>query len=170
MRFLIQDVPAEHASGCDIDAQAIAWDQTNLPGPAYHVIGGQPPTPYPNGGFDLVFGISVFTHLDESTQFRWLDELRRITAPDGLVAVSVLGPHATHPMHREKIERAGFLDQRSAQAGDFAAYVGEDYYRLTYHTHRYIERAWSQYFDLVEYSEFGVNAQQDLIIMRQKPA
>ena len=53
-----------------------------------------PPLPFPDEHFDLVFNHSVFTHLDADYQDLWLEELRRITQPNGIVILTVQGSHA----------------------------------------------------------------------------
>ncbi|HEY7833865.1 MAG TPA: class I SAM-dependent methyltransferase [Ktedonobacterales bacterium] len=169
-RFLIEDVPAAHVYGCDIDAETIAWFQVNIPGPTVIVSPPMPPTPYEDAFFDLIFGISIFTHFDEPTQFAWLAELARITAPDGLVAVTVLGRANAHPAAGAVLDAAGFYDERSEQSEIFTPYGGADYYRETYHSRAYIEQQWSKYFEVLEFREFGMNSHQHLVIMRSKQA
>ena len=80
--------------GTDIDARAIEWASENLPFARFDVNEGVPPTRYRVGEFDLVVNHSVFTHLDEHYQDLWLAELQRITAPDGLLVLSIHGEHA----------------------------------------------------------------------------
>ncbi len=175
LRFLIEDVDPAHCYGCDSDRLAIDWMKVNMPMCDCRTIPTQPPSDYADGFFDLVYGISIFTHLDEPTQFRWLEELRRVTAPEGIVAVSVLSPDRYPEADalkigrlRKKAHAAGFLDVPSEQRQVFAEFANSDYYRLTFHTPDYIERNWSKYFELVEYVEMGANSHQDLVIMRKK--
>lgn len=88
---MMKFVPPEKLFGCDIDAEAITWDQDNIHGPHFTQINPYPPTPHPSSKFDVIYGISVMTHLDEETQLLWLEELRRIAKPGGIVALSVIG-------------------------------------------------------------------------------
>jgi len=55
-------------SGCDVDAAAIEWCQNNLRQMDFEVTEAHPPLPYQDGAFELVFGVSVFTHLNEDFQ------------------------------------------------------------------------------------------------------
>lgn len=169
-RFMMDDVPASRIFGCDIDEETVAWMKANIPGPTVITIPTMPPTPYADGFFDLIFGISIFTHFDEPTQYAWLAELARITAPDGLVAVTVLGKPNAHDVAQLVLEQTGFYDERSEQSEVFAPYGGNEYYRHTFHSQAYIERNWSKYFDVLEYREFGMNSHQHLVIMRAKGA
>jgi ubiquinone/menaquinone biosynthesis C-methylase UbiE len=52
-----------------------------LPVRALRANGQNPPLPFPDDHFDLVFSSSVFTHIDEHAQDLWLAELRRVTQP-----------------------------------------------------------------------------------------
>ena len=47
----------------------MAWCSKNLPGIAFSVNAGFPSTGYVSQSFDLMYAISVFSHLDEDFQF-----------------------------------------------------------------------------------------------------
>jgi SAM-dependent methyltransferase len=47
--------------GTDVDAEAIAWCHEHIPYARVTVNDADPPLPYPDGAFDLVFNHSVFT-------------------------------------------------------------------------------------------------------------
>lgn len=49
------------------------------------------PLPRSDGFFDLVYGVSVFTHLDAFNWAGWLLELHRVLRPGGLLLLSYLG-------------------------------------------------------------------------------
>ena len=56
--------------------------------------------------------MSVFTHLPEEMQFKWLDDLFRITKPGGYAIMTFHGePHyaALPPRAREKLDAHGFF-------------------------------------------------------------
>jgi SAM-dependent methyltransferase len=79
-------------SGCDIHAESIAWAQRELSPPFdFFVCEETPPLPVPAQSFDLVYAMSVFTHLTHEWS-GWLAELHRVLAPGGLALISVLGP------------------------------------------------------------------------------
>ncbi len=169
-RFMIEALGKEHVFGCDIDGVAIDWVKSNLNSWTFTRVNGLPPTPYPNNYFDLVYGTSVFTHLDEPIQFKWLAELRRIVRPGGLVAVSVLNAKELiyHPQLQGLIDRYGFADYPMAGSEFLDPFVDAEYYRVTFHSRQYISERWSEYFELLEYIELAVNVHQDLVIMRKK--
>jgi SAM-dependent methyltransferase len=166
--WLLEDVPAERVFGCDIDRDAIEWLAGCASGAAVDPSPAVPPLPYGAAFFDLVYGISVFTHLDEPTQFLWLEELARVCRPGGLVAVSVLGPSACPPWLRPALDRQGFADEPSVQRELFAKWSSPHYYRVTAHTPDYVAARWSPFFDVLEWIEGGINAHQDLVVMRRR--
>jgi hypothetical protein len=86
---LARDHSATFYIGVDIDPISLAWAQRSVKG-TFIQTGKVPPLPFSDGCFDFIFSYSVFTHLDTPVQKRWLAELRRISAKDGLVAVTVM--------------------------------------------------------------------------------
>ncbi|MEO6363550.1 MAG: UDP-N-acetylglucosamine 2-epimerase, partial [Caldimonas sp.] len=77
-------LPALAYTGVDVDRRQIAWAARHLPG-RFEVIPAAPPTGLAGEAFDVVFTISVFTHLDEAAQNGWLAELSRLLRPGGLL-------------------------------------------------------------------------------------
>jgi SAM-dependent methyltransferase len=86
--------PRADCAGCDVDEAAIQWAARHQRRLGWSLTSFHPPLPYPAATFDLVYSVSVFSHLDRGLTGLWLDELRRVLAPDGLALVSVHGPHA----------------------------------------------------------------------------
>jgi cyclopropane fatty-acyl-phospholipid synthase-like methyltransferase len=88
MSYMGGVAPASTIHGSDIDGEAIAWCERIFRGEvkrgrfSFGVNQDRPPTAFDSGHFDLVYAISVFTHLPEDLQFQWLAELRRITRGD----------------------------------------------------------------------------------------
>src|SRR5204863_340186 len=64
--------------GCDVHGPSVDWLAEHLwPPLRVHRSGERPPLPYADGTFDLVYALSVFTHLVD-TWDEWLAELRRV--------------------------------------------------------------------------------------------
>ena len=118
--------------------------------------------------FDVVYGISVMTHLAEETQFQWLKELRRITRPGAILALSVIGENlrATNmPIELAgQFEQAGFAAQIPSYSNLLAQYSHEEYYQEAYHSLDYIAAHWSRYFEVLECVE---TKYQDIILLRR---
>jgi SAM-dependent methyltransferase len=84
---------AEHGEfwGVDIDAPSIDWLQGTLCPPLrVRRSGVTPRLGFEDGAFDLIWAISVFTHLAD-TSIPWLLELHRLLAPDGLLMATYMG-------------------------------------------------------------------------------
>ena len=64
-------------TGIDIDRDNIDWCQRNLPYAQFCDVPLFPPTAFADGQFDLLFGISVFTHLTRRAFEAWRDELQQ---------------------------------------------------------------------------------------------
>src|SRR5690606_2266649 len=81
--------PDARCRGADLRADSIAWCAEHLSGP-FAVNGPRPPLDLPDDSVDLVYAISVFTHLDREDADAWMRELARICRPDGLLLVSTI--------------------------------------------------------------------------------
>lgn len=152
--------------GTDIDAEAIAWCRANLPFAQWSVNGELPPLPFGDGQFDLLYSISVLTHLDEQHQLAWLAEWKRITRPGAILLVTVHGRDSWRNLPRDVrqvIERDGFLYLPSyADKGRFP-----DWYQNAYHTEQYVRRTFASYFDVLDYQPSALYA-QDLVVLERR--
>ena len=90
--------------GCDIDRSSIAWLEQNLC-PSFRVFTVAETTglPQPDNYFDLIYAISVFTHIADDWA-AWLLELHRALKPDGIVMATFLGEGMV------EVENAGAWD------------------------------------------------------------
>lgn len=77
--------------GCDISDVSIQWCQDNLPFGTFSICDVKPPLSYPDGHFDLVYAISVLTHLNFESHYLWMHELWRILKPNGVAVLTAHG-------------------------------------------------------------------------------
>jgi SAM-dependent methyltransferase len=163
------ELQTEHSRffGADIDREAIAWCGQHLTRASFLTNGSLPPSGFAADSFDLIYAISVFTHLDEEYQFCWLYELQRITKPSGIVLISTHGDaHINNvpPELATEIRKRGmFFLKSGGWRGMFPAW-----YQDSFHTKEYILREYSTYFDILDYIPQAINRLQDLVIL-QKP-
>ena len=166
-----QDAPAScQLYGTDIDSELISWCEKYLPRIRWNTNGFQPPLPFADNTFDLIYAISVFTHLDEEFQHSWLRELRRIAKPGATIILTVHGEHIINSLassRQSQIHSYGFMFSTGA-TGRLKLDKLPDFYQTAYHTREYIHRIWSAYFDVVRYLERGINNHQDAVLL-QKP-
>jgi SAM-dependent methyltransferase len=155
--------------GTDIDAEAVAWCQANLPFATVGVNQAEPPLPYPNATFDLVFNHSVFTHIDERRQDLWLTELQRVTRSDGLLVLSTHGEVALPADSceiRDDLESHGIVFLDRSVPRDFPL---PDWYQTTLHAPWYVFEHWGQWFEILAYVPGGSLGLQDHILLKRRP-
>jgi SAM-dependent methyltransferase len=75
--------------GCDPNPKLVRWCQESLPFMEVRQSSVEPPLPYADQTFDLVYAHSIFTHIPAALQRPWIDELRRVLRPGGVVWFTV---------------------------------------------------------------------------------
>lgn len=178
--------------GVDIDAEAIDWCRGHI-GPArFEVTNPVPPLPFPDNSFDLIYALSVFTHLDYPGQIAWLTELRRVLAPGGIVLLTFLGytpekyaarPHgAPLRLFNERIMASAsldiwsFLEPAEVEQLDRDGFVFLPYrdsprdapYGVAYHRPEHVHDAFGKILPLVSYVPDGFCDYLDAALF-QKP-
>jgi ubiquinone/menaquinone biosynthesis C-methylase UbiE len=149
--------------GSDIDEQAIDWCRTYLGSRATFVVNEtMPPLPFPDGFFDFLYSISIFTHLPEAMQFAWLKEINRVLKAGG---EAVMSTHSFGPPRKPKEER--LIARGFHHGGGKGAEGLPDFYQTSYHTREYIEREWAKYVSVEAFVEKGVNNDQNLVLCRR---
>ena len=158
--------PTAQLFGSDIDPEAIEWAQANLRDVGeFRVNLPEPPLPFADEQFDLIYAISIFTHLPEEMQWPMLQELRRILKPGGILLTTKLNP-AAYDLP-EDVKAAGLRDGY-AYWGEADATEGlPGFYRLAYHTRDYVERAWGRYFEVLHVGSHDLNNTQDAVLLRR---
>lgn len=165
-------LPEAKLTGIDIDADNLNWCKEHLPFGEYRRAPLHPPTDLEATAFDLLIGISVFSHLTERHQFEWLRELHRLAQPGAFLLMSVLGETTAcqtqlDPARWQEWRQTGIFSFGNI---DLQGYIEDDnYYCNTYMTADYIQRTWAEFFQVVEIIPGYIGNQQDLVIMR-KPA
>jgi SAM-dependent methyltransferase len=144
------DVAKPRILGCDRDERPLGWCEDTLP--FLRAVRNQlaPPAPYPPQSFDLIYALSVFSHLSESLQHRWVAELRRLLRPGGLLVVSVLGDAVSHRLSEEektRFDRGELVVERPRMEGHNAC--------TAYHPHGYVTSSLLSDFDDVKRFDLG---------------
>ena len=153
--------------GTDVDAQAIQWCRHNLPYSQFSLNNPLPPLPYDVESFDFIYAISVFTHLNEEYQYRWLEELRRVLISRGVLLMTINGSYYQGSLIHRYIadtKKEGFVFLTSSLwKGIFP-----DWYQSSYHSREYIFEHYPRFFSIVDYIPRGLNDHQDVVVL-QKP-
>jgi SAM-dependent methyltransferase len=91
LRHFLAEAETAEVWGADIDARSIEWLQQNLCPPLRVMrCDPEPPLRLESGSFDLVWAVSVFTHLADSS-LAWLRDLHRLLKPSGLLIATYMG-------------------------------------------------------------------------------
>ena len=177
-RWLV-DHPGIRITGIDVDAPMIEWCAAHLAGGRFEVNDGLPPTKYADDSFDLVVNHSVFTHLNDTYQDRWLQELSRITRPDGVLVLSFSGETAFR-QHEETIAAidADIAAQERAHLDEHGILYVTDpvhkdlgfpgFYFATFHKPTYVLEHWQQWLELLAYIPRNNLDFQDAVVMRPR--
>lgn len=92
LRHFLAEADKGEFWGSDIHGPSIEWMQQSLCPPLHVLKTGQgPPVGLEPGSFDLVWAISVFTHLPQMTSLQWLLELHRLLKPQALLIATYYG-------------------------------------------------------------------------------
>ncbi len=82
--------PNAQLFGSDVDEQLVNWTRKNLHELAqWHIGDYLPPSEFNPESLDIIYAVSVFTHIDETAQSAWLTEFHRIMKPKGLLLLTV---------------------------------------------------------------------------------
>ena len=77
--------------GTDYNPKSIEWCSRNLAGIHFNLNSLKAELPYPDNFFDIIYGLSIFTHLSEQMHFGWFNELYRILKPGGILFITTQG-------------------------------------------------------------------------------
>jgi len=151
-------------TGTDRDEAAVAWCRGNLTFARALRNGLEPPLDLPDDAFDLVYALSVFTHLTAELQTAWRDELRRVVRPGGRLLVTVHG--------RSYLPRLDDGEREQFDAGWLVVRWGElpgSNLCSAYHPERYVRDVLADGFEVEAFEPEGAlgNPTQDLIVLRR---
>ncbi len=155
-----------HFYGTDFDREAISWCRKNISFARFITNNALPRLKYSSKTFDLVYAVSVFTHLDEDYQHKWLNELKRVTKTNGILLLSVQGS-CREGLSKEdinRLKRKGFVFLPTPQWQTYFP----SWYQATYHTKKYILDSYSRYFRVLGYIPRGLNNHQDIVILENR--
>ena len=161
--------------GADIDRFNVDWVNATFGAGSASVIHFDPPMPFQDNSFDLIYGHSVFTHLSIPDHRAWRDELHRILKPGGVALITFCTEYGTYvhrfmdfesnPTFLNAYIKDGFFDFGSQNVG-----VDDDrkgYYRLISHTTPFIIEEWQQLFDIRRIYR-GFAEHQDLFVFKKQ--
>lgn len=157
--------------GIDIDPGNLAWARENIPAAKFVEVPLYPPTELPANHFDLVYAVSVMTHLTRDAQGKWLAEIRRVLRLGGLALITFHGPTALafgsaflSERTAGNFKRNGFDD--GTECGHLDAVIGAGYYKNTYQTHDDVWAHWGRHLKVIDTIEAAVGMQDVAILTK----
>jgi SAM-dependent methyltransferase len=167
LRHFADEAAVAEFTGCDIHTPSIEWLQRNL-SPPFHFFAcsEEPPLPQPDGYFDLIYAISVYTHLTDHWA-EWLLEHHRVLAPDGLLIASFLGEGMIEPLIGETWDESK-IGMNTLWAGKPWDAGGP----ITFHSPWWLRAHWGRAFDVLRIVPHTGNERPEghgLILLRRKP-
>jgi SAM-dependent methyltransferase len=173
IRHLLPLAPECELWGSDIDARCIEWDEQHLSPPASFVVNGEiPPLPLPGGKFDLIYALSVFTHI--STHWpAWLLEIDRMLAPGGRLVATIMSEGMCEAISGEAWDEAN-VGMNVYEEGQEWSFGGP----MVLHSPWWIEEHWGRLFEIERLMSRGFHGEalkpgqddQGVVVLRKKAA
>lgn len=177
--FPLADAYDAQMFACDVDHTAIKYIQENTEKIDARVSKYDPPLPFDDHFFDLVYANSVWTHFPKDAEAFWLEEMARITKPNGILFLSVASYDTLKVHHirgidthisNEVLDEEGFIfiENKAHNKDNPVKWPGVTHdYGLTRHSHQYVHKIWQKYFDIVDIVPAG-SGKQDVVVLRNK--
>jgi 2-polyprenyl-3-methyl-5-hydroxy-6-metoxy-1,4-benzoquinol methylase len=186
LRFLQPMAKRWNIVGADANGELASWSLEHLHPISIIKNGVDGPLTLPSERFDLIYCLSVFTHLSENKALRWLHELTRLLRPGGVLVATIHGESAlntirTSPVHQSMFAmtetQAGIVAERLASDGFvYRAYdndllgladVGSEYGN-SFTSPSYVGQRWaSTSLELCDVIPAGLRGWQDLVVLRR---
>jgi len=183
IRFFLKDTDPECLYGVDVSEQFLeAARQTGCRANLQKIEPLGSMFCYPDATFDVVYAYSVFTHLPEAVQDRWLSEIQRVLRPGGIFVATVESPRlleqrlgldpsdeslhprerrlatmiATDPAIRARLIARGFTHVPQAPT-----------YGDTLMTEEYLRSHWGAFFEVVDFIDDAKLFVQAVVSLRR---
>ncbi|WP_348260996.1 class I SAM-dependent methyltransferase [Telmatobacter sp. DSM 110680] len=195
---LERNFPGLTIHACDVNDRSIEFVRNAYPRVESYTSAFSPPLKYPDRKFDLIYSVSIFSHLNIRDHALWLHELGRVTRPGGLCCLTILGTHARTlrskpspgnapgyvPPEVKALQEQGYLYEsnfggkpkpeymkaveRIWSVGSNLIGIDEDYGR-TYYSEKYVRDNWNnESFEFRQYIPGIIDTLQDLVVLKKR--
>jgi SAM-dependent methyltransferase len=178
LRHLLKEAYQGEIWGCDIHRPSIEWLEQNLSPPIRPLLNqDDPPLPFEDRSFHLVYALSVFSHLAEGWS-AWLVELHRLLTEDGILIAT---------FHGRSTWQLGFTGSRGIPFDEdrigmhvehFGASFEESWGPAVYLSEWWLRAHWGRAFDVLSFEPEGFPSEdpaqpnpvgQGAVVLRKRP-
>jgi len=147
------DNPKRHLSGCDINRELLDWAMDSLPRSIdWRQSFLTSPLPYASKCFDFIYLVSVFTHLSLTSQYLWIEELKRIIRPSGCFLITLQGEVYVRlflPQRVEEFSKKGYIETANSDEGSNSF--------STFHSFEFVKELFCDFDILGYYPRWSIN-------------
>ena len=188
LRYLIEFCSGPQYYASEVVPDFIRWGQHAFPEATYLPQQNRPPLAMQEGSLEIIYAYSIFTHFEEKLHRLWLSELHRLLQPDGLLILTVHGETILRRCQGEehvrkelcvvgrnyddllrKFYRDGYVFYKCYEPKHLAkGGIDARKYGIAYISQDYINKNWSNQFQLLEYDKGGDGNWQDYVILKRR--
>jgi SAM-dependent methyltransferase len=127
-----------------------------------------PPLRYESGLFDLIYAMSVFSHLDEDMEVAWLAELVRLLKPSGHLYITFNSQHVLNQIPQSFPEEALAAYYRTGFAyfSNIDDGILPEWYQTSLQTHEFVKSRLPANSSAVSHEPGGCLGWQDSMLIR----
>ena len=185
-----KNYPMPNYYACDVNDSLFLFLQKHYPEVQFYCNNFEPPLKYNSDFFDIVYSVSVFSHLKPQDHPKWLNEIARITKKNGFIFLTTEGFTSLAVMKESRelyfqnltksnLEEAGIIykeykdfaknkqNEKSIKFG--SPFIGiTSSYGSTLMSPSYIKSNWINYgLDVISVLEGIIDHRQDLVILKK---
>jgi len=151
----------------DYNPNTIHWCQTNIKGITFLENNTHPPIKLEDNSIDLIYSVSVFTHLNEALHEEWLNEHNRLLKEKGLLVFTFHGDAFLRkiPQNMQEVYKNGsFVEVKFPKMGHriYAAFMPLT--RMLF----WLEKCGFEVIEHKQGKDYGTWISQDLLICKKK--
>lgn len=150
--------------GCDSNPVGVEWCAEHLTAAHFAVNALHTALEYDADSFDLVYALSVFTHLPLELQMHGMRELRRVLKPGGVLVLSLHGDALCG-----KLTRAERTDYRAGRLVVRGGELAGTNHCATFHPPAFVRNVLAEGFEVLDHVREGAkgNPPQDAWVLRK---
>ena len=141
--------------GVDLHTDGLEWLRKTMPAGTFLKGTESPPLDFDDEEFDLIYSISVLTHLDREKERGWLDEWHRLLKVGGHVIATF---RAEDWVEQNTLDRQKQAIRKAWSESDGFCYqkhkywqgIFPEFYAGTYHTVDYVRSNWGRRFEILK--------------------